>query len=491
MVIFRCVNGIVDPKYRFLIQAVYEHFRANAAWPLVRQLEIDLEDLLDPLGGLQQVCSAIGSDKIVCGSSYDANGVCRLRLAGFLECRGADDDVERFLGAVRCFAQKYRDAKGATVTMSAGEFVEALGYTEDQARRVGLMLLDASDLWTTATQPPNALPSFTPGPLARSMKAVASLDEFFAVIRQANDLARAAALGRTEARSARSPQTPKRPKPREYDVFIAYAYEDKRAVAHPLAEVLGESVEVWYDDFALKVGDSLRRSIDSGLANCRFGVVILSPAFFKKEWPQRELDGLAAREIGRKKVILPVWHGIDFEGVRAASPILADRVAAKTSEGISAVAAKLLDVITEREDDIVNHPAGAPSRDVDIAGNRVGFLNAITTLIDLKEAGTELLNEDLTRADQATFVNWLARMRLWEDGVVTALQAAGAPPAAISDFTTLITFQPVGPAISEEHARQKGMLAARLQRLRVIINDLDRDQRAESQLEKLRRIWPK
>lgn len=130
-------------------------------------------------------------------------------------------------------------------------------------------------------------------------------------------------------------------------------------------------------------------------------------------------------------------------------------------------------------------------RRVGSLGNRVGFLNAITTLIELKEAGTALLNEDLPRADQAALTNWLARNRLWEDGVVTALHAAGAPQAAISDFTTLIIFEPVGPAVSEEHARQKGMLAARLQRLRVIINDLDRDQRAESQLEKLRRIWPK
>src|SRR5881296_2981255 len=152
-VIFCCVNGTVDPKYHFLLQAVYDHFREHAAWPLVRQLEIELEDQLDPLGGLQQVCVAIGSDNVVCGSSYDVNGVCRLRLGGFLGCRGAEDDVERFLDAVRRFSQKYRDAKGAAVTMSAGEFVEELRFSESEARRVGLMLLDASDLWTTATQP--------------------------------------------------------------------------------------------------------------------------------------------------------------------------------------------------------------------------------------------------------------------------------------------------------------------------------------------------
>jgi hypothetical protein len=41
-------------------------------------------------------------------------------------------------------------------------------------------------------------------------------------------------------------------------------------------------VEVWYDEFSLKVGDSLRAKIDEGLSQSDFGVVIVSPAFFKK-----------------------------------------------------------------------------------------------------------------------------------------------------------------------------------------------------------------
>jgi hypothetical protein len=62
---------------------------------------------------------------------------------------------------------------------------------------------------------------------------------------------------------------------------------------------------VWLDDCELTLGDSLRRSIDQGLAQSRFGVVILSPNFFAKEWPQKELDALVSREDGGQKVILP------------------------------------------------------------------------------------------------------------------------------------------------------------------------------------------
>ena len=34
-----------------------------------------------------------------------------------------------------------------------------------------------------------------------------------------------------------------------------------------------------------------------GLAQSRYGVVVLSKAFFRKSWPQRELDGLTTKEM--------------------------------------------------------------------------------------------------------------------------------------------------------------------------------------------------
>jgi hypothetical protein len=83
-----------------------------------------------------------------------------------------------------------------------------------------------------------------------------------------------------------------------FDVFICHASEDKDALVRPVAEKLREHhVEVWYDEFTLKPGDSLRRAIDKGLASSRLGVVVLSPSFFAKSWPHWELDGLVQREL--------------------------------------------------------------------------------------------------------------------------------------------------------------------------------------------------
>ena len=133
------------------------------------------------------------------------------------------------------------------------------------------------------------------------------------------------------------------------DVFLCHAGEDKDEVARPLAEALvARGYDVWFDEYELAIGDSLRRSIDQGLARSRFGLVVLSPSFFNKGWPQRELDGLTARETGDDLVILPIWHQVDEEEVRWFSPPLADRLAARSEEGSDALAERVAHAINRR-----------------------------------------------------------------------------------------------------------------------------------------------
>ena len=133
---------------------------------------------------------------------------------------------------------------------------------------------------------------------------------------------------------ARIPRVPliDAPNQEHNDFFICHASEDKEGFVRQLAETLEDKgASVWYDEFTLNVGDSLRREIDRGLANSRFGVVILSEAFFKKEWPQKELDGLVALEIQGLSRILPIWHKVSVDEVARYSPMLADKVALNTS----------------------------------------------------------------------------------------------------------------------------------------------------------------
>jgi hypothetical protein len=139
-----------------------------------------------------------------------------------------------------------------------------------------------------------------------------------------------------------------------WEIFICHAWEDKEEIARPLAEALQQAgLRVWYDKFELKVGDSLRQSINQGLRDSRYGVVILSPHFFEKQWAQKELNGLAARERKGKKVILPVWHKLHSEEILQFSPELADRLAISTDDGVNVVEQELLRVFPEHEQELV------------------------------------------------------------------------------------------------------------------------------------------
>ena len=131
-----------------------------------------------------------------------------------------------------------------------------------------------------------------------------------------------------------------------WDVFISHASEDKAGFVEPLARAIEEcGYAVWYDRFTLKWGDSLRQSIERGLAYSRYGIVVLSQAFFRKRWPQTELDGLFARESDGGKVILPIWYGVTEQEVRARSPVIAGRLAMSSDEGIEGIVQALQDVI--------------------------------------------------------------------------------------------------------------------------------------------------
>jgi predicted RNA-binding protein YlqC (UPF0109 family) len=126
---------------------------------------------------------------------------------------------------------------------------------------------------------------------------------------------------------------------RSWDFFISHASEDKEEAARPIANALMESgFEVWFDEVSLTLGDSLSRSIDQGISKSRYGIVILSPSFFAKQWPRRELDSLASLEMsGEEKKILPIWHKIDQKGISEFSPALADKLGISTTKGLGTV----------------------------------------------------------------------------------------------------------------------------------------------------------
>lgn len=132
-----------------------------------------------------------------------------------------------------------------------------------------------------------------------------------------------------------------------FDAFICHASEDKGVFVRPLADSLTAAhLHVWYDEFSLRPGDSLRRAIDLGLRSCRYGIVVLSPSFFNKSWTQWELDGLVQRQLSTgESLIIPIWHKVGRKEVADYSLSLADKVAISSDRDISHVTTEILRVI--------------------------------------------------------------------------------------------------------------------------------------------------
>src|SRR5260221_8687396 len=152
------------------------------------------------------------------------------------------------------------------------------------------------------------------------------------------------------------PMTSPAEEEKRWDVFISHASEDKHDFVRPLVAALAQlGVDIWFDEFELQIGDSISRSIDLGLAKSNYGLVILSPSFLKKAWPDYELRGLISRDLGNEKVILPIWHGVTRQQILDFSPSLADKLAIITSEmSASDIAIRILKVI--RPDLYEQHP---------------------------------------------------------------------------------------------------------------------------------------
>jgi len=126
--------------------------------------------------------------------------------------------------------------------------------------------------------------------------------------------------------------------------FVSHDSSDKDTLVRELARLLtGLTCPVWYDEYSLKVGDNLRQSIERGLKESHRCILVLSPAFLANEgWGKAEYDSIFTRELLEKKnVILPVWHNVEKADVYAYSPLLANKVALKSSIGVEALAKTL------------------------------------------------------------------------------------------------------------------------------------------------------
>jgi hypothetical protein len=154
------------------------------------------------------------------------------------------------------------------------------------------------------------------------------------------------------------------PVTRERLVYLAHATEDKR-LAKPLAEGLVQrGIPVWYDNWEIGYGDSLRRKMEQGLGDCTHFVVLLTATSIKKPWVNEEIDaGLMSAVEGTAKFI-GLRHDLPLASV---SPFLRTRLTPEYDpgpDGLDALAAEIYGVskrppLGEKPRYVQSHEAGS------------------------------------------------------------------------------------------------------------------------------------
>lgn len=130
------------------------------------------------------------------------------------------------------------------------------------------------------------------------------------------------------------------------DVFLCHAWGDRKESAKELHDLLeAAGVKVWFSEKDLGLGVPMMRAIDRGLANCRVGLVLVTPAMLerlpKESVADKELSALLA---GNQ--LVPIVHNTTYEDLRNVSPLLASRTGLDTSEdSMAEVAEKIAELV--------------------------------------------------------------------------------------------------------------------------------------------------
>lgn len=243
-------------------------------------------------------------------------------------------------------------------------------------------------------------------------------------------------------------------------VFLCHASEDKEAVARPLAEGLRErGIPLWYDEFELEPGASLRQRIDQGLVRARFGLVLLSPSFFGKAWPERELAGLTTLQTQGLARLVPIWHEVGVREVTQYSPPLADLIALETRNGLGLLVARIAALVSESGQGDARGVKSALVGQVGVNHRRLAFMlgcsmgNRLAIMpTEAATAPTDALTE-LVGALQTLSVDGPASALLIEMvGELGSSNAEDADPTRLRARNLAVTqrFLEVVPAVEQE-----------------------------------------
>lgn len=136
-----------------------------------------------------------------------------------------------------------------------------------------------------------------------------------------------------------------------YDAFISFADEDKHYTAQLVKLLEKKGLQVWFSGTELrKKPTDLLDDVNQGMAQSKYGIAVISSHYIRKKWTKTELGALFAREPEDEKTLIPLWHEITYDELRQKLPIICDRFAFETKNGLEETAQKVYQIIRQKEE---------------------------------------------------------------------------------------------------------------------------------------------
>lgn len=138
--------------------------------------------------------------------------------------------------------------------------------------------------------------------------------------------------------------------------YIIHAGEDRNIAIEISNELIKNGYDVWLDLSNLNSGELVTTGINRGIKDSDYAIVIVSPSYLKKGFPNIEFASFLLKKKLYNNTIIPIWHDIDLEQVRIEEPLLSCFVGIESKIGISNIIKNILhkETISINDDDCFN-----------------------------------------------------------------------------------------------------------------------------------------
>lgn len=91
-------------------------------------------------------------------------------------------------------------------------------------------------------------------------------------------------------------------------IFVSYNHQDRGFVERLANDLNAAGLPVWWDQWEIKVGQSIIQKVSDGIDSSAYLIAVLSPHSVQSSWVQREIGSALMKQLSaeREIIVLPL-----------------------------------------------------------------------------------------------------------------------------------------------------------------------------------------